>query len=205
MKKTPFLIATALLAVTAGAALAQSNTPTPAAPATPAHKPLDANKDGVIERGEAAAFPRLAERFDTLDKNRDGKLDRGELPRRPHGDRGRHGPGHRGGFGGPDGPGFAGADKDGDGRISKAEATAAAAERFDRMDANKDGFVDRADRELASQQRRDARFKALDSNGDGSLSRAEYDAAQARHGGPRGERRGGGGRGPAATQGAAAK
>ena len=45
------------------------------------------------------------------------------------------------------------------------------------MDANSDGFVDRADRELAAKQRKDAWFKAADSNSDGSLSKAEFDAA----------------------------
>ncbi len=35
---------------------------------------LDVNKDGVIDRAEAAKEPRLAERFDQLDTNKDGKL-----------------------------------------------------------------------------------------------------------------------------------
>ena len=35
---------------------------------------LDVNKDGVIDRAEAAKAPRLAERFDQLDTNKDGKL-----------------------------------------------------------------------------------------------------------------------------------
>ena len=194
MKKTPYLIATALLVATAGAALAQS-APQATTPKPPAHR-FDANGDGVIERAEAAAFPHLASRFDTLDANKDGKLERAEMPRPPHRGRdgGRRGPGGHGG----EGHGLAGADKDNDGRVSRAEATAAAAERFERMDVNKDGFVDRADREQASQQRREARFKAIDGNGDGTLSRAEYDAAHARHGGDRDGRRGGAGRAPVA-------
>ena len=64
MKKTPLLLAAALLAATTGAALAQADAP--AAPAK-ARAPLDTNQDGVIDRTEAAAHPRLAARFDTLD------------------------------------------------------------------------------------------------------------------------------------------
>jgi hypothetical protein len=196
VKKTPFLIAAALLAVTTGAALAQSDAPVDKAAAKP-RAPLDANQDGVIDRNEAAAHPRLAARFDTLDKNKDGKLDRDEMPRPAHG---RRGPGGRGGH-----P-FADLDKDQDGRISQAEAAADPkfAGRFAQLDANKDGFVDKADRELAGRQRRDAWFKAADSNQDGNLSKAEYDAAHARRDGE-GRRHGGWGHGPAQAKDAAAK
>jgi len=176
VNKTPYLIAATLLAITAGAALAQE-TAAPAATGKP-RAALDANKDGVIDRSEAAAHPRLAGRFDQLDRNKDGKLQRDELPRMKHG---RHG--GRGGHGGF-GFGFAGPDVDADkdGRISKAEALAAATARFERMDANKDGFIDQADREAWAKQRREARFKAVDTDGDGKLSQAELDAAKARRG-----------------------
>ena len=60
-----------MLAATTGAALAQADAP--AAPAK-ARAPLDTNQDGVIDRTEAAAHPRLAARFDTLDKNKDGAM-----------------------------------------------------------------------------------------------------------------------------------
>lgn len=87
--------------------------------------------------------------------------------------------GHRG----PHGPRlhFDKLDQDSDGRISKAEAATAPkfAERFDTMDANKDGFVDRADREAAMKQHRDAWFRSADANNDGSLSKAEFEAAHA--------------------------
>jgi len=196
VKKTPILIAAALLAVTTGAALAQSDAPA-GAPAGKPRAALDTNQDGVIDRTEAAANPRLAAQFDTLDKNKDGKLAREEMPRPAHGHRGP---------GGPDGHRFAELDKDKDGRISKAEAAADPkfAERFAKMDANQDGFVDKADRELAGKQRRDEWFKNADSNKDGNLSKAEYDAAHAKSGGERG-RHGGWGRGPAPTKEAASK
>jgi len=184
VNKTPYLIAAALLAVTAGAAMAQ-DTAAPAAQAKP-RVSLDANKDGVVDRTEAAAHPRLAERFDELDRNKDGKLQRDELPRMKH--PGRHGGRGGHGFGGF---GFAGpgADTDKDGRISKAEALAAATRHFERMDVNKDGFIDKADREAMAKSRREAWFKRVDTDGDGKLSQAELDAAKANRG-ERGERGG---------------
>mgnify|MGYP003585023117 FL=1 len=200
VKKTPFLIAAALLAVTTGAALAQSDAP--AASATPAaakpRAPLDANGDGLVDRSEAAAHPRLAAQFDSLDKNRDGKLDATERPQGRHD--GKHGPGGR------DGHPLARLDTDKDGRVSKAEAAADPqfAGRFAQMDANGDGFVDKADRELAGKQRRDQWFAQADSNKDGSLSKAEYDAAHARRDGE-GRRHGGPGAGPVPAKEAAAK
>src|SRR5690606_6315592 len=183
VNKTPSLIAAALLAVTAGAAMAQA----PAAPEAPA-KPrvaLDANKDGVIDRSEAAAHPRLAARFDTLDRNGDGRLERGEMPRMKHGRHGGRGH-HRGGFGGNP---FMGADADKDGRVSKAEAIAAATRRFERMDGNKDGVVDDPDRKAMAEKRREAGCKRGDTDGDGKLSPGELEAAKAARGhrGPRGE------------------
>lgn len=40
---------------------------------------LDRNGDGAIDRTEAAAQPRLAERFDRLDRDGDGRVTRDEL------------------------------------------------------------------------------------------------------------------------------
>ena len=175
VNKTPYLIAATLLAITTGTALAQAGGSTaPAAPVAE-RKPLDANQDGVIDRSEAAAHPRLAARFDELDKNGDGKLDASEQPRAPMDRKGHRGPGGHG-------KAMAALDTDKDGRVSKAEADAEPkfAQRFAQMDANKDGFVDQADREAMARQQRDQWFDAADSNKDGSLSRAEFDAAQAR-------------------------
>ena len=51
------------------------------------------------------------------------------------------------------------ADKDGDGRVSRAEATAAATERtnewFDKLDLNKDGYVTQDETRQARETRRD--------------------------------------------------
>jgi Ca2+-binding EF-hand superfamily protein len=90
-----------------------------------------------------------------------------------------------------DAPGMR-ADTDGDGRVSRAEASAAASQRtgdwFDKADLDKDGYVTAEElkqgRETRREHRReemkahmDARFKEADANGDGLLS---LDEAQAK-------------------------
>ena len=91
------------------------------------------------------------------------------------------------------------ADTDGDGRVSRAEAAAAGAERsgewFDKLDLNKDGYVTadeikqaratrmanmHADMHADMQQKMDERFKAADTNGDGQLSLEEVQAKMPR-------------------------
>ncbi|MBE2210334.1 MAG: EF-hand domain-containing protein [Xanthomonadaceae bacterium] len=168
-------VAAACLAV-AGIAMAAPQTTKPAA--TPAKVKLDANNDGVIDRAEAAKHPRLAERFDQLDANKDGRLSADERPQRGMKRGGKRGDrGHRGGM---DQKMQLDADKDG--RISRAEAAKQPklAERFTQMDVNKDGFLDRTDREARMSARRAEWFSAADTNRDGQISRAEYDAAQSK-------------------------
>jgi Ca2+-binding EF-hand superfamily protein len=176
-RKPLILLAVLLAASTTGIALAAA----PAAQQKTAPQRLDANGDGVVDRQEAAARPWLAQRFDELDKNKDGKLSRDELPRwharggDGHRGMGRHHRGHRGaGF-------MAMMDSDHDGRISAAEQQAF----FERMDVNKDGYIDRADREARAKQRRDEWFAKADTDKDSKLSPAELDAARAKAG-PRG-------------------
>lgn len=70
-------------------------------------------------------------------------------------------------------------DADGDGNLTRAEAMAAAAARFARMDANADGRIDAADREAGRERRREAMFARIDADGNGAISRAEFDAAGA--------------------------
>ena len=104
-------------------------------------KAADTNGDGLISRAEAAALPRLAERFDQLDANRDGQVSVEELKaargkHRGHGGMVKH------------------LDADGDGKVSKAEALTAAEKRFDRVDGNKDGFITREEAQAARKSHR---------------------------------------------------
>jgi hypothetical protein len=82
-------------------------------------------------------------------------------------------------------------DTDGDGRVSRAEATAASNKRsgewFDKLDQNKDGYVTKDELKQARATRNENRdemkgkakehFKEADANGDGQLS---LDEAQAK-------------------------
>lgn len=118
---------------------------------------LDTDGDGRVSKAELA---RAAEMFADLDENGDGQLDPRELmgpppegmalgqrpdgrrPEmdgpRPEGD--RPGTPQRGPF---DGQFFARLDKDGDGKLSKDEATDRIKENFNRLDRNSDGFLER--------------------------------------------------------------
>jgi Ca2+-binding EF-hand superfamily protein len=120
---------TAVLLASASAAFAASTDGSAPARANPA---LDQNGDGMISRDEAAAHPRLARSFDRLDANKDGVLSRDELRAGHHsGQHGRH----------------ASLDTNGDGLISRDEAKSAPrlAERFDAIDADKDGTLTRSE------------------------------------------------------------
>lgn len=169
----------ALASATAFAAVQSDAAPTP----KPERTSLDVNGDGSIDKAEAAKSPRLSEKFDELDKNKDGKLGKEEMPRRGDRKHGRDGHGPR--------EAMTRLDTDKDGRISRAESAAGEAKlasRFEQMDANKDGFIDRADHELRAKQRKDEWFTSADTDKDGKLSRVEVDAAKSSHGergGPR--------------------
>ena len=187
------------LAAVSAAAFAQS------ADAPRARASLDANRDGAIDRAEAAKAPRFAERFDRLDRNDDGRLTRDE--------RGMH---HRRGGKRHHGGGMARLDTDKDGRISRAEfevmetrmaewrarhaerAAKADAKRshrapmdFAAIDANRDGYLVRSElhahherlrpqREAERKARLEQKFAAADLNKDGRLGRVEVEQAMPR-------------------------
>jgi len=84
--------------------------------------------------------------------------------------------------------------------VTRAAIEARVKARFDRADANRDGFVTRDEvraraearrgqRQERRSERRERRFEQLDANNDGSISRAEFDAPRGVHTGDRGERR----------------
>lgn len=62
--------------------------------------------------------------------------------------------------------------------MTRAQAQSHAEARFDKMDMNKDGKWDAADRTARQNARHEARFVALDANKDGTVSKAEFDQAR---------------------------
>ena len=148
----------------------------------------DANADGAVTSDE---YPHSPESFRLLDKNKDGKISTTELglPADYRPDPQAHKKRKQLRAREQRGDGLAGArdrivkmlkrmDKDGDDRVSREEWTGRA-EMFDRVDRNKDGFLDAKDRaaggmdKAAFNQGVKKRFEALDKNGDGALSKDE--------------------------------
>jgi len=130
---------------------------------------LDVNKDGKLDQADRAA--RRAAMFDRMDTDHNGQISRAEfdamgpgarghrgggIANGPDGERGpgKHGWGHRGGHRGGMMMGRM-ADADKDGTITQAEFTAAAMQRFDRMDTNHDGTVTKEERQAARQAMRE--------------------------------------------------
>jgi hypothetical protein len=130
----------AVIVAAGGTALAQ--TATPAAPQPRAAHAGDANKDGILTREEALA--RVDARFARADANKDGKITADERP----GKRWRH-RGTRGAEGkDAQRPArTAPADANGDGAVTLAEQRAHALKGFAYVDRNGDGRIDKAERQ----------------------------------------------------------
>lgn len=176
MKTTTAMIGAALLALTAGAANAQSANPAPRDRAAPVAQAdfvqarvarltaMDANGDGQVsvEEMRAAHQARRAERLNTrfarLDADGDGVLSKAEFEAQPaartrnSARAGRNGA-HRAG------PARAGRMMGAEGRremqpVVIAEARAKAEQRFAAMDADHDGVVTAAERQASRQAAR---------------------------------------------------
>jgi len=61
-----------------------------------------------------------------------------------------------------------------DGVTTRAEVQARAGRMFERLNANRDGRIDAADRAVRQASRMEARFDRLDADDNGSISRAEF-------------------------------
>lgn len=120
---------------------------------------LDTDRDGTVTDAERATAKadrtaRRAQMTARMDTNGDGTVSAEERTafgkarqaRRPEGGQGPR-MGRRGGGGERGAAMLARIDTNGDGMISREEHRAAALTRFDRMDANKDGRVDAAERQ----------------------------------------------------------
>ncbi|QIG80551.1 EF-hand domain-containing protein [Stakelama tenebrarum] len=171
------LIGSALAATmlsSAGIAFAQDAAPPPPRPGMMA----DANQDGVVTREEIVAsveshFARVdtdgdgqisaeervaahqamrAERQARREARRAERAENGDMPGRGRharrGHHGRHGPGGEGRM-------MSRMDANGDGIVSLAEATDMALKRFDMVDANSDGRIDRAERQAMREKMRE--------------------------------------------------
>jgi len=164
MKAIKTLLFAGAAVAAAGVAIAQPAAPGPrsemtrdqvAANADQRFQRLDANRDGRVtadelrqagEQRRSAMQQRRAERqgqaFDRLDTNRDGQLSREEfgqrMAMRGQGERrGMRGPRGRGGPEGRMGMALLGQD----GAVTAQEFRDRALQRFDRMDANRDGRI----------------------------------------------------------------
>ena len=97
---------------------------------------LDANRDGVVSRDEAAAHPKLEAHFNQIDTNKDGVLSRAELKIA-----------HQKKVAAK----FDKLDKNQDGQIRREEAQSAPrlAKHFEMIDTSKDGYLSKEELSIA--------------------------------------------------------
>ena len=129
------ILALTAVALAAGSTLVLAQT-APAAPGSHRGafmerlKAADTNGDGMLSRDEAAALPRIAANFNAIDADGNGQITLDELHAYMKSRAGQW-KAHA----------FKSADANGDGKVSRDEFLAQAAARFDKLDANKDGFL----------------------------------------------------------------
>jgi Ca2+-binding EF-hand superfamily protein len=139
---------------------------------------MDTDGDGKITRGEFQGPQAI---FDRLDVNKDGVLNRDDNPAattepekaqvKKKAAAAKNAPPQAGA--GRFGPMFQAMDKDGDGKLSRAEFQGREA-NFDRLDLNKDGVLEPSELNRAVTKGAGQRFPAMDKDGDGKLSRTEF-------------------------------
>ncbi len=149
MKSIALLAVGLTIACTAHLTFAQTPQPGAAKPAR--HAKIDTNGDGVIDRSEAAANPKMAEHFGRLDANKDGRITTEERPK--HGGKG----------GGQRGERMAQLDANKDGRFSRDELAGKdrALQNFAAIDSDNDGFLTREEMAAHHKARRGERGAAL--------------------------------------------
>lgn len=127
-------------------------------------KKADADGNGALSRAEVEkSLPRLAKKFDRIDANKDGQLSRDELKAAKKMHKHAHRKGHKAEHQAKAAERFKHADTDGDGAISRAEAEKQAprlAQKFDRIDANKDGKLTQEELRAYREARHSAKRKA---------------------------------------------
>lgn len=123
---------------------------------------VDTNGDGLISKAEHRAM--VEARFARMDADKDGSVEAGE-GRKGWGKRGEGRGGKAKAMRGGRGGGMMMADTDKDGAISKAEFDAMSAQRFARLDTNKDGKIDATEMQAQRQKARDAMQKMRERRG----------------------------------------
>jgi Ca2+-binding EF-hand superfamily protein len=131
---------------------------------------LDKNQDQVVEREEVpeSARPAFEKLLKAGDMNNDGKIDIEEIRVLSQHLQAADDPKAR----------FKAMDKDGDGKVSRAEFTGVPA-NFDRFDTNKDGFLDKDEAARSAAAGMQA-LRDMDTNGDRKLSLDEFKGPPAR-------------------------